>query len=276
MRPAAIFLLSLLSPLLASATPDLVTEINAIRERGCDGHPGGARALRREAQLDRAAEALDSGRSLQDAMADAGYRATQTATMEISGSDENIIRALARKGCSDIVDPGYRAVGITVRDGRAVIILAAPFDPPAIGEATAVGRRVLELANEARARSRRCGWKRFDAAPPLAASEPLHRAALTHARDMAGRGMLTHAGQDGSTPGARATRAGYRWRVVGENIAAGQSTPEQVVADWLKSAHHCANLMDADFAEMGVAYALKAQDDKGIYWAQVFGAPRRN
>lgn len=33
--------------------------------------------------------------------------------------------------------------------------------------------------------------------------------------------------------------------------------------------------MDPDFSEMGVAYAAAPQDAKGIYWAQMFGAPRQ-
>ena len=87
--------------------------------------------------------------------------------------------------------------------------------------------------------------------------------------------MLSHAGQDGSAPGDRAERAGYEWRTVGENIAAGQQTAEQVVAEWLESPRHCANLMDPDFTEMGVGYAFGPKSPKGVYWAQVFGAPRR-
>jgi uncharacterized protein YkwD len=62
--------------------------------------------------------------------------------------------------------------------------------------------------------------------------------------------------------------------VVGENIAAGQPTAEQVVAGWLKSAGHCANLMDPDFSEMGVAFAVAPQRGKAIYWAQLFATPR--
>jgi uncharacterized protein YkwD len=81
---------------------------------------------------------------------------------------------------------------------------------------------------------------------------------------------MEHAGGDGSTPAERATRAGYSWQAVGENIASGQSTPEQVVAVWLGSPRHCANIMDAEYSEMGVAFAASAH---GLYWAQVFGAP---
>ena len=200
--------------------------------------------------------------------------AVRSVVLEASGtSDAAIARELAARACEQISDPGWRAYGIVSRDGAAWVVLATPLDPPEASEAQAVGARVLTLVNEARAAGRRCGWKRFDAAPPLARSEALDRAALAHAKDMAARSRMEHAGGDGSTPAQRATRAGYAWRRVGENVAAGQPTPERAVAEWLRSAQHCANLMDRAFTEMGIGFAVDAQSAAGIYWAQVFGTP---
>jgi uncharacterized protein YkwD len=257
-----------------AADADLLADIRAIRAQGCAGHPGAEPVLRHVPQLDRAAEALASGIRFAKAMEDSGYVAVQSVTLEATGSDAEIADQFRRRGCANIVDPVYRHIGIARRPGRAWIVLAMPLVPPAAGESMNVSRRVLVLVNEARASARRCGRKRFDAAPPLALSEVLQRAALDHARDMAARGKLSHAGSDGSTHAERATRAGYRWRVVGENIAAGQPTAEQVVAGWLKSAGHCANLMDPKFTELGVAFAAAPQGGKGIYWAQLLASPR--
>ena len=97
--------------------------------------------------------------------------------------------------------------------------------------------------------------------------------ALAHARDMAAHSNSGHTGSDGSSPDERATRSGYRWARIAENVAAGQSTPEQVVADWVKSARHCANLMDPAFFEMGVGFAVDPNSAAGIYWSQLFGRP---
>jgi uncharacterized protein YkwD len=157
----------------------------------------------------------------------------------------------------------------------ALVAGCAQLPAPASSQAgTSGSKRVLALVNEARAAARRCGFKRHDAAPPLTWSAVLERVALAHARDMAARSELDHAGSDGSTPGERATRAGYDWRTVGENIASGQRTAEQVVASWLQSPGHCANLMDADFTEMGVASAVAPGGKAAIYWVQLFAAPR--
>lgn len=268
-------LVAALAPQPAWAVPDLVAVMNTVRAQGCAHHPGAKVSLRPNPLLDRVAQALASGRSPREAMIDAGYRAVQSATLEVSGSDAGMARALAERGCKDLVDPVYRDVGVAQRPGNAWIVLAAPLVPPAEGRAESIGRQVLELVNALRAHPRRCGWKSFKPAAPLVLSATLQTAALAHARDMADRGILSHAGREGSTPAERASRAGYRWRVVGENIAAGQSTAEQVVAEWLRSPRHCANLMDADFTEMGVAYATGTAGGAGVYWAQEFAAPTR-
>jgi uncharacterized protein YkwD len=96
---------------------------------------------------------------------------------------------------------------------------------------------------------------------------------MRHARDMASHASFEHRGSDGSQSAERVTAAGYRWRSTGENIAAGQPTAEAVVAAWLESPEHCANLMARQFREMGVAFGLAPSASPDIYWTQVFGAP---
>ncbi len=270
-------LLALLVPIaasVASVPSRLVTVVNEIRVQGCDGRDGVTPALRHDSVLDRVAKAQASGDSLKEAMKESGYRAVQVAVLEASGSDAARERALSNQGCKDIIDPVYRDVGVALDDGTAWIVLASPLVPPAAGATRDVSRRILGLVNEARSRSRRCGWKRYEAAPALVLSETLNRAAAAHARDMADRSRLDHTGRDGSSPAERATRAGYTWRVVGENIASGQATPEQVVEEWIGSSHHCANLMSSDFTEMGVGFSADSTSAGGIYWAQVFAAPQ--
>jgi len=85
---------------------------------------------------------------------------------------------------------------------------------------------------------------------------------------------MDHTGRDGSTPADRMTRAGYKWRAVGENLASGAMTPEEAVEVWLHSPHHCANLMDRSFTQMGIAFATNPTTDGGAYWTQTFGTPR--
>jgi uncharacterized protein YkwD len=131
----------------------------------------------------------------------------------------------------------------------------------------------VDLVNVARSNSRKCGDLRFSAAPALSASRQLEDAATSHARDMARRKYFDHLGKDGSQPKDRVLRAGYRPRLTGENIAYGPESAEEVVAGWLASPGHCANIMDARFQNIGVGLAT-GRDRRQIYWVQTFGAPR--
>jgi uncharacterized protein YkwD len=140
--------------------------------------------------------------------------------------------------------------------------------------AAAVRARVLELVNDARAQGRRCGSEYHAAAAPLTDSSQLRKAAQRHADDMARRKYFDHRGADGSQPKDRVQRAGYAPRLTGENIAFAPESAEEVVAGWLASPGHCANIMDARFTETGIAVATGRQRDH-IYWVQVFGWPRQ-
>lgn len=138
---------------------------------------------------------------------------------------------------------------------------------------TRVRARVVALVNEARSRPRKCGSERFSAAAPLNVSESLNDAAAAHARDMARRKFFDHRGSNGSQPRDRVRRAGYESRLTGENIAFGPESAEEVVAGWLASPGHCANIMDARFQEIGVGLSLGRKRGQ-IYWVQNFGVPR--
>jgi uncharacterized protein YkwD len=92
---------------------------------------------------------------------------------------------------------------------------------------------------------------------------------------MAAQRHLRHEGSDGTTVAERATRAGYGWRLIGENIASGQPSASEAVAGWIDSPRHCANLMNPAFTEMGAGYAISRANLPGfVYWTQVFGVPR--
>ena len=165
-------------------------------------------------------------------------------------------------------------IGIYADARQVWIVLAAPFAPSVEMSGQAAGQRVLELVNQARAAPRDCGNRAFKAARPVRWNEALAEASRLHAEDMARYNYFSHSGRDGSDPAQRVERAGYHYRVTGENIAAGQRRPEDAVAVWVKSPAHCANLMNPAFTEMGAAFAVDAGSEMGVYWTQAFGTPR--
>ncbi len=263
-----------LTPLGASA--DILSSVNKVRAQGCSGRPGGQPPLRESPPLDEVAKQLARGVDLRRAQKMASYNAVASATMEISGLPDSgdIDRIIARQFCSVATDPTFREIGVFRRGMDVWIALAQPFIPPLMKDAPAISRRVLALTNEARSHARHCGSTLFEAAPPLSLNTALGQAALEHSKDMAAHNYMDHTGRDGSSPADRITRAGYKWRIVGENLASGVTTPEAAVAGWLQSPHHCANLMTAGFTDMGIAFAVNPASDAGVYWTQTFGATR--
>lgn len=260
----------------AMAATSLVDSLNALRARGCSGGSGTATKLERTRALDAVAAQWSKGGRLHAALESTRYRATNSSSMRISGasSDARIAAVLADRYCRIVTNPTFTEVGLARRGGDVWIVVAAPVDLPSVKDAKKVASEVLERVNEARSTSRRCGGTSYRPAPPLQLSAVLSRAALQHAQDMVRNNHFEHEGTDGSTPAQRATRVGYRWRHVAENIAAGAPNAAAVVEGWLASPGHCANIMNADYREMGIAFALDPKSSSGIYWAQMLGTAR--
>lgn len=270
---AALLLFALCAPSLAGA--DVVAAVNAVRDGGCGGRVRAVPALRESRRLDEVARRLSEGSDLRTAQQAARYHSVRSFSVSISHvpPDGDVRDILARQFCQQSTNPGFREIGTWRRGSDVWIALAEPVAPPAERDRAAISRRVLELTNQARARGGHCGPTPFAAARPLALNTALGRAALTYAQQMAAFGYMDHTGRDGSSPAQRITRSGYRWRAVGENLASGIMTPEEVVAGWLHSPEHCANLLDPRFTQMGVAYAVNPRHAEGVYWAQEFGTP---
>lgn len=130
--------------------------------------------------------------------------------------------------------------------------------------------------NQWRAAGADCGVNGVRAATtPLAWHNTLTQAADVHSRDMVANNFFDHAGSNGSNPGQRITAAGYDWRTWGENIAAGQTSIQQVVDGWIDSDGHCANLMNPAFIEVGLACVSgTVSTSYRTYWTMELAAPR--
>jgi len=271
---AILYLLLSACPLAALA--DVPAAVNEVRLRGCHGAPGATQRLRGNRQLDAAARGLSVGDSLPGAEQHAGYRSVASSSVRLRNvpGDRDVARLVESQFCTQVIDRSLTQIGSYRRGPDVWVIVAAPFSPPAPGDRDRVSRRVLELTNEARAHGRLCGRVAYPAAPPLVLAPTLERPAREHSQDMARHDDLDHVGHDGSSPADRVTRAGYKWRVVGENLASGVMTAEEAVNGWIGSPHHCENLMSPRFSEMAVAYAVNTSSAGGIFWTQLFATPR--
>lgn len=265
----------------AFAANQLYDGVNRLRsgEGKCAAAESGAekpQPLAPQPALEQAARALAGGKSLQDGLKDAGYRATRSVLIKLvgTGAPERILAKLGQDFCAQLTAAAYSDVGIHQDAHQVWIVMAAPFAPRVEDSGGTVAQKLLALVNQARGEARVCGDKPFKAARPLRWNDVLAKASAAHAEDMARHSFLEHRGRDGSTPPERVARAGYRYRSTGENIAGGPTTAEGAVAGWIKSPPHCANLMNPAFTEMGAAFAVNTASELGVYWAQVFGTPR--
>jgi uncharacterized protein YkwD len=255
-----------------SVAADLVDVANIVRTRHCGEASLPDKPLVASAHLDSAAAAVADGAEVTEAIAAAGYRAKASASLRVStskGKDDVVARELSRHFCHLVADPEFIDIGVHRRGKEVWFLLADGAPLPSANDAGLIDR-VLQRLNEIRAQGGRCGNSEFPPGRPLTRSPALDEAARIHAEDMARNSFLAHTGSDGSNPGERATRAGYDWNLVAENVASGQTSADDIAATWLDSAGHCANLRDGKYSETGIAYALNPGDGRDIYWVQLY------
>jgi uncharacterized protein YkwD len=118
----------------------------------------------------------------------------------------------------------------------------------------------------------------------LAPDAPLQQAAQGHSEDMASGDYFEHDGRHGDTPLSRMRAAGYIFSsqvgyAVGENIGWATlwlASPKAIVAGWMASPGHRANILDATFRDTGIGVsphplASLARGQSGALYTQDFG-----
>jgi len=155
----------------------------------------------------------------------------------------------------------YRAGRKQITDAWVVVMARTRYDPVPNAEAD-----LVRAVNRARA-SR--------GLPAVAPAPGLMAAAANHAHDMVARGFFAHRAPDGKDVGDRAHQQNYRYRKVGENLAAGITDPGDVVQGWTDSPGHAAVMYDPAFRELGVGYrtgpVTEPTRSLGQIWVAVFG-----
>ena len=135
----------------------------------------------------------------------------------------------------------------------------APPPPPTVSAAPTAADQVVALVNAEREAA---GCR------ALAVSDALTTAAQGHSDDMSANDYFSHTSLDGATASDRAEAAGFRGTALGENIAAGQRTPQDVMSAWMGSDGHRANILNCGYTVIGVGL-----NQDGWYWTQMFGTP---
>jgi len=147
-------------------------------------------------------------------------------------------------------------------------------------------QELLDAINKERSKSRTCGERgTFPAVAALTWNPDLYAAALEHVTDLAYSNTFSHDGSGteydltgNGQPSKfyeRIVANGYaEYFSVGENIAGGQRTVEEVMKAWMTSPGHCENIMKSTYTEVGVAIIIKSDSTYQIYWGQNFGSKK--
>jgi uncharacterized protein YkwD len=141
--------------------------------------------------------------------------------------------------------------------------IVAPGGPGTVEHASAGehdwARAVLDLTNAVRAEH---------GLHPLILDDAASRAAYEHCWDMDLRDYFAHLNPDGEGASQRMGRHGLACQIVGENLARGHSSPQDVLRRWMESPSHRANILYPSWTHVGVA--VHSGGDTGPWWAQLF------
>jgi uncharacterized YkwD family protein/spore coat assembly protein SafA len=119
--------------------------------------------------------------------------------------------------------------------------------------------QVVQLTNQERAKH---GLK------PLTQDWELSRVARYKSMDMRDKNYFSHDSPTYGSPFTMMKNFGISYRAAAENIAAGQTTAQEVVNAWMNSPGHRANILNGTYTYIGVGYAKGGT--QRYYWTQMF------
>ncbi|OON92164.1 MAG: hypothetical protein ATN33_07825 [Epulopiscium sp. Nele67-Bin001] len=100
---------------------------------------------------------------------------------------------------------------------------------------------------------------------PLQIDESLCQVARVKSEDMQQNSYFSHTSPVYGSVTDLLKHFGVSYSLAGENIAKGQTTPEQVVNAWMNSEGHRANILKSEYTRIGVGYV-----SSGNHWTQIF------
>jgi uncharacterized protein YkwD len=221
-----------------------------------------------------------SEKEVDDWMKRAGYNAHRWVESVTASTDDfdRIVsewRSRDRSAWGSIEDSEVRDVGIGLAQMRGVPLYTFLFAVPEVDHFT---RATSGLRDAERARAEMLAQvnalRRKAGAPALKMDRDLQQAAQGHAEDMLARGYFAHKSPSGTSVRERSREAGYQWRTIGENIAEGQTSVDEVVTTWMGSPGHRQNILNPDFRDLGIGLVLgkNRSGEYRVIWVQNFGA----
>jgi uncharacterized protein YkwD len=187
-----------------------------------------------------------------------GGKGDDTISVQVAGRPSIEVRINGGAG-NDTINgvPESAAAPVSIAPPVAV---TSTTNPPV----SSAVQRIIDLTNAQRINA---------GLAPLAANGQLMQAAAIQSGNMARLGIMDHFLPGTAQPNLtdRAAAVGYQYSTLGENIAFNFADADAVVAGWMGSPGHRANILNANFTQIGVSIALDAKGEP--YYTQVFGRP---
>jgi uncharacterized protein YkwD len=179
--------------------------------------------------------------------------------------------------------------GAVISDSMNVIVIETRVTSQIPTLSKSKIKEYLLAINNARSKKQDCRTGgSFLATTALKWNEKLYKSSYEHTQDLVLSQTFSHFGSwtesdwTGTVLGKpselneRIETYNYKWKTIGENLGAGTAidTAEKMVDGWLKSDHHCSNLMNPNFSEVGMVQITDESSLYTHYWTQNFGKPK--
>jgi uncharacterized YkwD family protein len=127
-----------------------------------------------------------------------------------------------------------------------IVSIPAPFAKPSEQPVASpqYEQKVLQLVNQERNKA---------GLSALTMDNGLTKAALAKAQDMYKNNYFDHNSPTYGSPFDMMKKFGVNFNAAGENIAKGQTSPQQVMKDWMNSEGHRANILNSSYTKIGIA-----------------------
>lgn len=202
--------------------------------------------------------AASSGKTSAAAAAGGGSSAASRASSSSKQSAAVSSTSTAQSGGKTAAAPSSKVSTAAVASATSAAS-AASLQAATDSTLAAMESRVITLVNAQRAQN---------GLGALTVNTKLTNMARVKSQDMIDNNYFSHESPTYGSPFEMMQAFGITYRAAGENIAYGQQDADAVMDAWMNSAGHRANILSADYTQIGVGAARGANGR--IYWTQEF------
>lgn len=243
----------------STCTANSCTNGAACSKGNCTASSGcGTTAAAKQTRLSSTVSGSDCIKRTSSCTAGAGCTGTDCGTVYVCGgsgySCNSVLNGSCGKSCFGVSGSPVKPAAPKTSSANS-----SSAAPTASSGYSAFQNEVVRLVNAERAKS---------GLAALTANDTLMKTATVKSQDMAKNNYFSHTSPTYGSPFDLMKKYGVSYRFAGENIAMGQTSPSQVMNDWMNSTGHRENILKASYTKIGVGVAQNAGGQ--YYWTQHF------